>query len=428
MKKWLIAFVSCAVLAGCGGGSGLDGLNGNGSGSGNGGGNGGQSLPVPNLGSKAQAQVIYLSGQARRGIGSQIAILGHTRIYNSPTDFQPFDLQGTFTPVNVRLDGYTMNQFLFDVPLTVGGPAKTYSQFPLLLDGIDVVTDDQGGTSHLYTTNSPLQLGVFNLNIALYPGRQTTVQVLLNDAILSYDSGTSSVVFSKSEFETENYAPYNGKLNAFLSDFVSFDVSALPANQRPLMQNGQRATMVHFTGDTTGISAGFNTQDSFNILKPVTIDQGMIIPPQNLGGQTAPGQYTVQEPDPQDPFGDRQIVALAGIWRPYTSLLSNVGTFAMVALPTTRSSTTNEVVLFNRNASGTITAMWHGAIDYTSATKGVIRLYSLDTLPDANAQPLADGTVSFTKVGGVVKQGTFSITNAPADFPFPKDGGFVVLR
>jgi hypothetical protein len=72
--------------------------------------------------------------------------------------------------------------------------------------------------------------------------------------------------------------------------------------------------------------------------------------------------------------------------------------------------------------------MWQGVVDYTTNATGDIRLYSLDQLPDASATPRATGKISMTRQNGQVKQGTFTITSSPADFPFPKTGGFVVLR
>lgn len=419
MKKWLVAFTAGAVVIGCGGGSGLDGLTGGNTG---GGGGTGRTVPAPNLGSKAQVQVLYLSGQGRRAVGSQVAVMNNIRVFNSPTDFMPSDHQGSGSPIRVQLDGYTLNQFVFDVPLTTGGQSKTFNQFPLEIAQIDEV-----GVGTVFSGPPFLVSPFFPINLQLFPGRQTTLQVVLNDAMLSFDSQTG-VSFDRQQFEIENLSPTNNKINGFLSDMFAFDVSGLPAVQRPLLTNGNRADTVHFSGDSIGISAGFDAVGSFEMLSPIVIDQGVLKKETVVGGRKAPGIYTVMEPDPRDPFGDAKVVAIQGIHRPYTDVLTNLSDFGMVAIPTTRSSSTYQVVMFNRDSAGTITAMWQGVLLTTSATKGVLRLFSLDQLPDASAAPRATGEVNFTMSNGMVKTGTFSVTSRPSSFPFPATGGFAVLR
>ena len=423
LKKWLIAFTASAVLVGCGGGSGIGGGTSGGSSGGSGGDRG---IPTVNLSHVAQAQILLLSGQGRRATTSQIAVIENLRIYNDSGDFEPKDLQNSGSPLRVQLDGYTLNQFVFDVPLAVGGPSKSFKQFPLEIAKMD--QKDDTGVTTLYAGPPVLFSPFFELNMKLFPGRQTTAQIVLNDQILSFDQ-TSGIVFDRAAFESENYAPFNGKINAFLSDMVAFDVSNLAAADRPLMTSGSRGTTVHFSGDSIGVSAGFDVDGSFEMLSPVVTDTGVLKRPEVLGGRPAPGTYTVMEPDPREPFDPSiKIVAIQGIYRQYTELLGNLGSFNAVALPTSRSTTANQVVFFNRNEAGAITAMWQGVVDFTQNTKGVIRLFSLDQLPDAGAAPRATGTVLFTKVNGVVKEGTFSMVNTPANFPFPKSGGFVVLR
>ncbi|MBS1724020.1 MAG: hypothetical protein JSS66_13830 [Armatimonadetes bacterium] len=429
MKKWLIAFTASAVLIGCGGGSGLDGLNGGGSGGGSGGGGGTRTIPTPNLGPNAQMQVLYLSGQGRRSPGSQIAILDNIIIKNSSTDFYPKDHQGSGAGVRIQLDGYTLNQYVFDVPMTIGAASKTYGLFPLEIARMD--EEDQSGQFNPIFTGPPQLVGSFDTNIQLYPGRQTTIQVVLNDQMLRFDSQLG-VVFDSNQFKLENYNPADNKIEGFISDMVSFDCSALAPADRPLMTDGSRAVMAHFSGDSIGISGQFNNSAKpkalFDILSPIVIDSGVLTKEEIVGGRKAPGIYTVNEPDPRDPFGNAKLVAIQGIYRPYTEVLNNLSDFGMIAMPTSRNTDTYQVVLFNRDANGTITALWQGTMKATGATKGVLRLFSLDQLPDAGASPRATGEVSFTKVGGLIRQGTFSVAQSPANFPFPKTGGFGVFR
>ncbi|MBS1715650.1 MAG: hypothetical protein JST30_15080 [Armatimonadetes bacterium] len=435
MKKWLIAFTAGAVVIGCGGGSGLDGIN-NGN---NGGGGGGtdRTIPTVNLKPNAQVQILYLSGQGRRAPGSQIAVMNNIRIFNSPTDYWPKDLQGSGSAIRVQLDGYTLNHFVFDVPMSVGSASKTYTQFPLEIAQMD---EEQGGQPVTVYSGPPFLVAgdsannFFKLNMQLFPGRQTSVQVLLNDAMLTWDA-TNGIAFDAAQFKAENYSQVTGALTGFLSDMIAFDVSSLPAAQRPLLQNGERAEMVHFSGDLIGISGHFFTvsgreEAAYDNLSPIVIDSGIMTKPVTLGANKAPGIFTVMEPDPRDPFGTEKINAIQGFYRAYTEVLSNLSEFGAVAIPSTRSTTSHQFVMFNRNSNGTITACWQGVADFTGGTKGVLRLYSLEQLPDAGAQPRATGEVFYTKSSGVVRSGTFSVSNVVgnATFPFPRTGGFVVFR
>ena len=423
LKKWLIAFTASAVLIGCGGGSGVGNLT-----SGGGGTTGGRGIPTVVLGNTAQVQVLFLSGAGRRGPqDSQVADIDNVRVYNSPTDYQPTDLQGSGSPLKIGLDNYTLNQFVFDVALKTGGPSKTFTKFPLAIKAIE----DKDGNLLFSGPFEPTPF--FDMNLTLFPGRQTTIQVLLNDLTIHWDTTNNVLVWDRSVFETENYSVTNNKLNGFLSDMISFDVSAVPIADRPLDSKGEVVDMVHFSGDSIAMSGpfkmvGLQPQATFDVLNPVVIDSGVMRKPQIIGGKPVPGIYNVMEPDPRDPFGNAKITAIQGIYRPYTDFLTNMPDFSMVALPTTRNSTVNQVVLFNRNAAGTITAMWQGIIDYNKPTTGVIRLFNLKDLPNAAATPRASGTVKFTKQGGVVKQGSFAITSVPPGYPFPATGEFVVLR
>lgn len=169
MKKWLIAFTASAVLIGCGGGGGVGNSTSGGSG-GSGGGGGDRGIPTVILGNTAQGQVLYLSGQGRRATVSQVAVLDNIRVYNNVTDFAPSERSGS--SVRVQLDGYTLNQFIFDVPLVAGGPPKIFTKFPFEIAKVD--QDDNGVVTTLYSGPSILFQPFFNLNFPLYPGRQTT--------------------------------------------------------------------------------------------------------------------------------------------------------------------------------------------------------------------------------------------------------------
>jgi hypothetical protein len=426
LKNWIGALLLGALLTGCSGGDLGTGTTGGGGDGGSSGGGGGRGVPTVNLGTNAQVQVLYLSGQGRRAPGSQIAVLKNIKVSNSVTDYAPTAQQGSFSPVRVQLDGYTINQHTFTYVMAPRS-VKTFTQFPFEVAQIDE-ENVGGGTTTLYAGPPVLVRPFFNINLPLFSGRQTTLTINLNDAILRYDP-VGGVVFDRAQFENENYSPGENRINGTLSDMIAFDVSAMPANQRPRLQNGQPADMVHFSGDLIGISKGYDTPGTFELLNPALIDTGLIKRPVTLPGREAPGTYSVQEADPRDPFGSgSKITAMAGFYRPYTQVMSNIGDFAMVVLPNSRLGPDNQVVVFNRDGAGRITAMFQGVVRFSGASTGTVEIWSLDQLPDGTANNLVSGTLSYTRSGGTVRTGTFTFTNPPPGFKFPTSGGFVVLR
>jgi hypothetical protein len=424
LKKALLLFAAAAVVIGCGGG-GTD-AGGTTGGTGGTGGSGGRGVPTVNLSGEAQIQVLFASGQGRRAPGSQIAVIQDVQLQNSVIDFVPTTQQGSQSPLRIMLDGYSLNARLFSENLN-GLPEKRLTQFPLKVNQIE---EDTGSGSNVVYSGPPVSFDPpFAARVTLFPGRQTTMQVNLNDAILSYDNNTGNVVLNRSQFQAENYDVADNRINGFISDYVAFDLTGLPAADRPSMQGGAPADYVHYSGEAIAISKGFDVPDSFEILNPVVIDQGVIRRPTVVGGDLTPGTYTVLEPDPRDPFNtNSRIVALKGIYRQYNEVLLDVPDFAMVVFPNSRGSQDNQVVCFNRSASGRITAFFQGVVRFTGSTAGSIQVWSVDQVDEGTANNIASGFIEFSKVNGVVRRGKFTFQRVPSGFAFPKEGEFVVFR
>jgi hypothetical protein len=426
LKKALIGLAVVAFAIGCSNGGGGTTTGGGVTGGGVTGGGvtgGGTGLPAPtvNLGTSTNAKIQYLSGQGRRAVGSQFAILDIIRVQNGDADVAPVD-QNTST-LNVQLDGYTINSFDFSVQVPAGTPSKTYTQFPLRVERI-LQENATGGQTTVYPGPSVL-LGTFPVNFTAFPGRDVTMLVKLDDAMLGFNTTTSTVRFDRTIFEDENFDPVLGTMVGFISDHVSFDISAMPAAQRPRLQNSEAADMVMFTGDQIAISKGFGGIGTFNMLRPLLVEDGIVR--QTTGG----GTYTVIEPDPRDPnpISLPQLTSLEGAWRPYTAVLNNLQSFNMVVFPNSRGLNEYQAVAFNRNGSGQITAFWQGSLTLSGTASGTIEMWSLDQLVPATATNPANGTASSLIVqNGVVTGGQFTFTTPPAGFPFPTTGNFVVLR
>lgn len=415
LRNWFFALVAGVIVVGCGGG--------------------GQdagvvpppvsAVPTVNLGNAADVQIVYLSGQGRRAPGSQYAVIDEIRVQNSATEFIP--VQATQASVRVQLDGYTINTYNFGRVLPANVPFETYSQFPFAVSRVD--QEGQGGnTTTIYGGPTFRVQPPFDIDFRIFPGRQTSVQVAINDATLQAAPG--GITFDRQIFEEENYDILEGQILSFLSDYVAFDISSMPADARPNLNTGAPAQMVLFSGDAIAQSSGFNTDTSFEILRPIAIDQGIIREPVELGGTQTSGTYTVLEGDPRVlPFGSAKLVALSGIWKPYTQVLSNIPATSMVVFPNSRGDTDNNVVIFSRNGAGQITALWQGVVRFTGSNSGSIVVYSINQVDEGTANNPASGTLSnFVVENGVIKRGSYNFTASPNGFPFASSGQFVVFR
>ncbi len=352
----------------------------------------------------------------------------------------PEDVKGSIDPISIRLDGYTSNSFRTTLTNPTVVSPSAYDSLQLQVGSI--LQSTSTGLQKLYTgpfeltdtdgTNSiPLAI-----SLSVFKGRQSTLTMKLDQDMLYADTTTLPAVpvFDVTTFKDLNYDATENAVLSYLSDYVAFDISAIAAANRPTLSNGPIATMVMFSGDGAAISGAprpltdANKTPNFEIVNPMYIENGLIRTPQDFGsGPKAPGTYTVLEPDPRDVMNTGlTITSLAGYWRPYTDVLSNMGDFVMVAFPNSRGTTTQQLVAFRRNGSGAITLMYAGTIAYT-ATGGTIRLAPIQQLGSSNPTGVVTGTASnLTKVGSIVMDGDFTLNAPPAGMA--STGTFVVFR
>lgn len=417
MRKWWIGFVAAALVVGCGGGS-----TGGGTSGGGGGGGGGGSTFATNLGASTDVQFLFLTGDSRRSPGSEYAEMGLIRLQNGPGDVIPSTSSGT--PIRAQLDGYTINSFNFSVTLPAGTNSKTFTEFPLRIDRI---FDEQADGSQVQVFpaggGAPFEVSpAIPVDVTLFPGRQVSLAVYLNNGSLWVDA--SGLNFDRTEFERENFDPISGKMNGYLADCVSFDISGMAAADKPDMNNGGKASRVYFSGDAIGLSNGFDTVGSFNMIFPATIDDGVAKPPVDLGGSIAPGTYTVVEADPRDPLGAGTITSLQGIWKAYTEVLSNTPDSALIVFPNSRLSNEKQVVLITKTG-GVITGLWQGTATFAGSASATVELWPISQIRDASAANTGSGTLTTAVTsGGEAKSGTFTLTTTSAGMP--TSGQFIV--
>jgi hypothetical protein len=419
-RNWCIASAALALVIGCGGGGGAGG---GGNTGGSGGSSGGAAVPTVVLGDVSQVQMLYASGQGRRAPGSTYATIQNIQIQNGPTDFAPSTLQGSASPIRTQLDGYSLNSALFAE--TVTGAEKVFTELPIEILRVD--EEDSTGNLQTVFTGPFRTTPAFKLRATLMPGRQTTIQLNLNDSMVTV--ANNNLTFNRAQFERENYDPADRRVNGFLSDMVMFDISGIPQADKPnMVSGGGAADKVFFSGDAIGLGRGFNSNGSFELLNPLVVDQGVLKAPTTVGGRPIPGTYSVLEPDPRDPFNaSANIAALQGIYRAHTEVLADIPEFTVLVLPNSRGSSDNQVVAF-LSQGGAIKRCWQGVARFNSNTSGVIEIWSLDQLDEGTANNKAKGTLNYTKTGGVVKTGTVSFSQLPTGFPFPRTGGFAAFR
>jgi hypothetical protein len=420
LKKWWILFVAGAVVVGCAGGVGNVSNTTGGSTTGTTGTSGstgttgttGTSRSVPLVGlpsDMADVRVAFLSGQGRRLPGSLSAQLNFIRLRIGGTDIIPTVFNGSTDGVNVQLDGFTTNKFGFAQSL--GGNAGKDYQF-LNLDITKMFEEQFDGTY------SPLFEGTFPIenipvNVPVRPGRQSTVQVYFNNAAVGFNTTFNEPTFDQNEFNLENDLTGANRIQGFLSDMISFDISSV--GTKPTMSAGGSADKFMISGDSMGISRSANFDGSFDLFSPNFVESGVTTNPVQLPEGVAPGTYNVLEPDPSViPPAIVRITALQGVWRDVSSVVSNLGTTGMIVFPTTRPGEDDMVVAYVRSGS-TITGLWFGKAAIGSTT-GTVTLWPVSqiTVDEGSRTGGFTGTFgNFTKIGGVTKDGDFSLTGAP---------------
>jgi hypothetical protein len=428
--KWMLGVGTAVLLVGCGGGGGGE--------TATSGGNGGlvdRSIPTVKLGSKAEVQIVFLSGQGRRDEESQVAVFNRLQFQNDENDFAPSLDQLPLPEVKVQLDGYTLNSRTFSVDMPFGESVRIFSEMPFEIERIE---DSNGNT---LTSGSPAFLTEipFNADVICYAGRQSTVSLSVNDAIVRFD-GTDGVIFDPVQFEKENYDQRGEppSIRSFFSDYVGFDISGLARRPNMLnssgVPNGPLVSTVLFSGDGIAIASGFDAPDTLQLLDPVKVENGVIRRPVLIGGDPAPGTYVFEEIDPRDESNVARIPSLSGIWRPYTEVLGNLGTFFAVSFPSSRFDDEQQLLMVSRSGiadNSPITAMWQGVVRYNSRlTGGTFSVWPIDQIDDGDPRNEVTGSIS----GIVFKAGTttpasatFTVTGGGGNFPFPATGRYVVF-
>lgn len=442
------------AVAGCGGG--------NGKGTSGTGGNvvaNGDSIATPNLPTTAGLlYVYYITGQGRAqgDITANVA----TAQLNGPSGTL---LDPLPRPLNVQLNQYSMNSQVVDVPLS-GINSYTYNEFDLNVASLQIQAADgslgspitgPNGTYFINPTNGGEQLvtgssGAFAAKVGIFPGRQTTLQVFLNDASINLDPTAAFYQFNRNIFLANNTTPSNSNITGFLSDYVMFDITNVANRPHVFDTSGNNtgmATQVYFSGEDSRYGASLATPTGSNST-PITLyvpnttngyfagtikgPNSLPPPPTGVTPITQGGTYTLRDPDPRDITGGSSVTSLQGIFRPYTTVFNNLGTFEVIAMPHTADDNNQDLVVLVRNAAGAITNMYYGVADLSGLTFTVYPIANIETGDVSGAisgtlSGLVDKNGASTSVPANVRFGRYSFTGS-LPTGFKTTGRFLVFR
>ncbi|MGV3617740.1 MAG: hypothetical protein ACO1SV_20640 [Fimbriimonas sp.] len=380
-------------------------------------------------------QFTYLTGQGRAP-GDLYAVVTRQEV----TDQFGTVRTQLSAPLSLPLDGYVLGTRDLNIPFT-GESVRLFERYRLEFSRFLEEGLDDGGQP-TFSERTPPPAETFNARIRVLPGRFTSLPILLDGGMFS-TVGTT-VEFNEDQFRLRNNIPNEtDPLRTYFSDYVSFDLTAMPASERPLLSNGVAADQLFISGDNYALGANGRFEVlTLEVEEPIV---GSFGPEGTLGGRRTPGTYTLQQPDPTDLSGIARITAAAGQWRSTDRAFSGFGPFEFILFPTSRDEApdgTNgnglqpdedqEIAIVQRNASGQITAFYFGFADLDT---GEFTVYPLRNIVDADVQGELTGTLSeYRNASGgntvsydLVRRGTFNFSTAPGN-GFPSSGTFVVFR
>ena len=131
----------------------------------------------------------------------------------------------------------------------------------------------------------------FPARIRVLPGRDTSVPIFLDDSMFSVVG--SEVVFNEDAFRLRNNLENAGdEISTYFSDYVSFDITGLPAGEIPVLTNGQPAQRLLISGDNNALG----TTNGTPRIEVLTLDAaepivGTYGPEGTLGGRNTHGTY-----------------------------------------------------------------------------------------------------------------------------------------
>jgi hypothetical protein len=398
------------VLVGCAGG-GAPAPAGGGGGGGGGGGAGGSRVNLNGASGTIPPGLldVYLLPGQSRAPGSKTVDIDVMRFLAGSTQAEDA-LAG---PIRLKLDAFNVQSRAIntDNGQSLGSRPSSITFDSLEMSFQQMFREDDGGNQVSFAGQSLAFPG--NFQVTTFPGRVTAVQLFMNDAMVDETTNAGGNVtglnFNEAAFIAANTNPETGKITGFLSDYVAFDLSAIPPSARPTMLSdggaGRPASFVYLSGDSYALSEkdpkGVNGSNGvFEVLTKFGTFEGFFRP---MDATTQRKTYELKQADPSVVPDLRLITALKGIYRDSSEVLANLGTFEFITLPKSTDGPRQEIAVFTRTGTS-ITAMWFGTADFATKT---FRVYPIRNVQPASTVGELRGTFSnfLDKNGAVVNTG-----------------------
>lgn len=308
-------------IVGCGG----NGDGGSGGGPGGGGGGGGESGLTVNLPTgPGLVNFIYLTGQGRAvepltGVISQIQLTDAFGTVETQLE----------DPMALPLNSFTSQLRALNVQAS---NSRFFNVFRLN------VTRLESGTGTVPGQNPVVDQG-FPANIRVFPGRQTTVPVFLNDGMFRISSTTNEALFDREQFKEINYSDAN-RIEAFLGDYIRINIAspAFVGTKPKILTTGADAGYVYISGDRVALSESGSSgrfevlTDNFDNAREEGFFGPNVTLPGGDGGSSL-GSYALEGPDPNDLTAAAKITSLQGIYREFDEVLLGLSSNAAVSFP-----------------------------------------------------------------------------------------------
>jgi hypothetical protein len=423
-------------------------------------------------------QVDYLSGQGR-------AVGDLTAVIRQVTFRDQFGVAETQLQAERKLPlaGFTTLIVNINVPFT-GQNSRLFETFQLNFLRFEM-EGDQGGTAQTFNTAFVQFPGLtlplaFPARVRTFPGRQTILPIFVDNSMFEVreqfaidpstgdplldeegnfvptgnqylqvtPSATSSVsdVFGRGEVDPNDpQSSIFGQVNlpdanndgnpeqqilGFLSDYLVFDISSMPAGSRPNLLNGTPAQRVFFSGDGFAIAGNPGTEGD---LESLALDVEQPIPgtyQDAPGSLNAPGTYNLLQIDPRDINRISRIVSLQGIWRNFDEVLSGMGSTEAITFPSSRDDGRQDIVFFAPGGAG-VTRLYFGTADLET---GTFEAFPVRNLATGAVENRVTGTLggykdrngAATRNEPSIRSGTYSFNGDSGGFP--TTGRFTVYR
>jgi len=365
----------------------------------------------------------YLTGQGR---GSRAAgdLVANIRDVTIEDEFGSINAPGSGSGATFNLVSFQVASFRLDVPFN-GQNSRLFANYELRFDHFTY----EGSLTRL---DPPVNSSTFPARIRVFPGRDTTVPIFLDDAMFTVNG--SSVSFDESRFIDGNESGNPPAIQSFVGDYVEFDISALPVASRPQLLTGDFAGRFFISGDNYAIGQAGDS-GTFEVMTEDSQRFSGTYGSEHTIGQYTPGTYTLYQADPSDINGLAKIISIAGGWRSNHRVISNPGAFEIITFPTHNDNAHQEMVAVQFDGSGNPTNLYFGFLNFDN---GKFEIHPVKAITDpTDFTGVLTGTVSgystasgaITSSPNAVRYGHY-LFDSGQSLPsgFQSEGTFVVFR